>query len=226
MAALSVKRGRGRPLGQSDDLTQEELEALVKVPDRRSKKGLRDAAVILLFANSPMRKGEMCALDVGNLLDEGAKKFISYKALKKRKRRNKETGEIETKQKPYWVKIPIDARVFDVIIRYVQAEHKGKRMDRTAPLFQTMGTRGPYKKRRITSWAIDAIVSLCAKTAGINKRVTPHSFRASYVTLRSTIADPKTLQDLGGWSSLNGVMPYFRSSEKKKFEAAMARSVV
>lgn len=224
MLELSIKRGRGRPLGQSEDLTEEELDQILKTPDRRSKRGLRDYTILLTFANTPMRKSELCALDLGNLLDEGKKKSISYKALKKRKRRDPVTGEVQVKQKPYWLKIPLDIEVFRAIVRYVESEHKGKKLERTTPLFNTMGTRGPYQKRRITPKAIDGIVSRYVQAAGIRKRVTPHSFRASYVTIRLGLGhDPVTLQKTGGWADIRGVMPYLRSNQKKIEEAALSR---
>lgn len=224
MLDLAIKRGRGRPLGQSEDLTEEELDQILKVPDRRSKRGLRDYTILLTFANTPMRKSELCALDLGNLLDEGKKKSISWKALKKRKRRDPATGEVHVNQKTHWQKIPLDLEVFQAIVRYVESEYKGKKLDRSAPLFTTMGTRGPYKKRRITPWAIDDIVARHVKLAGIKKRVTPHSFRASYVTIRLGLGhDPVTLQKTGGWADIRGVMPYLRSNQKKIEEAALSR---
>jgi integrase/recombinase XerD len=224
--ALEVKKDRGRPLGQSDDLTEEELVAIVQLPDKRTKRGLRDYAVLLTFANTPMRKGEVCALSLGDLVDEGVKKFITYNALKKRKRKNKETGAVELKQKRYGVKVPINPDVYDAILRYAESEHKGKKVDRSTPLFMTMGTRGPYKKARITPFTIDSIVAKYVADAGIKKRVTPHSFRASYVTLRSGSHDPETIRKIGGWADIRGVLPYFRSSQKKIEEAALSKRVI
>lgn len=206
----TVTRRRGRPVGQSDDLTINELSAMLALPDRRTLEGMRDYAVLLAFGNTPMRKGELVSLCVGNLLDEGEAKAITYKGLKKRK------------QKPYWLKIPIAADVFDSIRRYVSMEHRRRTLRHDDPLFMTLGKYGPYKKRPITPASIDGIVRKYSLLAGIKKRVTPHSFRASYVTLRAPGRDPASFLDLTGHADLRGVLPYFRRIAKRTLEAAMS----
>jgi integrase len=49
----------GRPKGQSDFLESWELQKIVGLPDRRTKDGMRDYAVLVLLANTPLRKGEI-----------------------------------------------------------------------------------------------------------------------------------------------------------------------
>lgn len=220
--SITVKRSAGRPLGQSDDLTMDELKTLLRLPDKREKVGFRDYAVLLTFCNTPMRVGELKRLTVGSMIDEGTKKFISYKALKKRKCRDKQTGEIKVKQRPYWLKIPIATDVYSAIIRYIQNEHKTGKIEHTQPLFMTTGIRGPYEKRPLTYNAAAGIIAKYLKKAGINKRVTPHSFRATYLTMRADGHSPKTLCDLSGHADIRGVMPYLRSSEEKRRAAALS----
>lgn len=221
---LEVKRPRGRPLGQSDILTLDEMKTMLRLPDRRAKVGLRDYVVMLTLTNTPMRKGELIRLTVGSLIDEGTKKFISYKSLKKRKQRDKVTGEIKIKQRPYWLKIPIATDVFEGILRYVQSEHKGK-VSHDTPLFMTTGIRGPYAKRALTPVAVDGIVTRYARLAGIKKRITPHSFRATYLTLRSQGHSPQDLLGLSGHKDISGIMPYLRGSEEKRRAAALSFTV-
>ena len=220
MQSLKVKRAAGHPTGQSDDLTSEELSRIVALPDRRTKDGLRDYAVLLALSNTPMRKGELVRLTVGSLVDEGSKKFLQYKGLKKRKK-----AGAESKPKPYWLKIPITPKVFEGIMRYVQSENKTGQLVHETPLFLTLGKHGAYEKRAITPAAVDGIVRKYATLAGIKKRITPHSFRATYLTLRARTHDPATLKSLSGHSSLASIMPYLRSSEEKRSEAALSHSV-
>jgi integrase len=209
----TVTRRRGRPVGQSDDLTLNEIKSMLALPDRRKLEGMRDYAVLLVFGNTPMRKGEMVSLRIGNMLDEGDTKSITYKGLKKRNK------------KPYWLKIPIAADVYDALVRYVQMEHRRRNLRHDDPLFMTLGKHGPYKKRPITSDAIDIIVKKYARLAGIQKRVTPHSYRASYVTLRAAGKDPAAFLDLGGWTDIRGVLPYYRRGAEKTKDAAMSVTV-
>ena len=219
---LKVTRRPGRPVGQSDDLTDTELRQLIALPDRRTREGLRDYVVLLLLVNTPMRKGELVSLKVANLLDEGEFTYVTYQGLKKRKRRNKVTGEVEEKQRPYWLKIPVGRGVFDSIWRYVRQENRGTKISGEAPLIQTLGKFGPYEKRGITPDAVDLIVAKYVKAAGIRRRITPHSFRATYLTMRAAGRDPATLLGLSGHADLRGILPYIRSSEEKRREAALS----
>lgn len=199
---------RGRPVGQSDILSAEELYTIIQCPDRRTKQGARDYAVLLALANTPMRKGELTKLKRENLIDEGDKKFITYQGLKKKS------------QRPYWLKIPITNEVYAGIQRYVNLDQRSP----GDPLFYTLGKHGPYQRTSLTPKSVDCIVEKYVSQAGIKKRITAHSFRASYATLRIEGRDPVAIQELGGWSSITSMMPYLRRREEKKNEAALAFS--
>jgi len=205
--SLNVSRSRGRPVGQSEDLTADELTKIISLPDRRTRQGLRDYAVLLAFLNTPMRKGELVRLKVGNVIDEKTETFITYEGLKKRSK------------KKYWLKIPIEREVFDGIVRYIKSEYGARRLKASEPLFYTLGKHGPYQRRPITPWAIDLIVQKYVRLAQIQKRITPHSFRASYLTLRES--EPiGALLGLSGHASAQGITPYLRASQEKKRKAA------
>jgi integrase/recombinase XerD len=49
-------------------LTQRELERLLAAPDRRSRRGRRDAAILVCLGVGGLRAGEVCALDAEDLL--------------------------------------------------------------------------------------------------------------------------------------------------------------
>ncbi len=202
---LETKKRKGRPVGKSDVLTESELQLIMTLPDRRSKHGARDYAVLLAFGNTSMRKGEVISLNTENLISEGEKKFIVYRALKKR------TARV------VWVRIPISDKVFEGIKRYCDLDHQ---RTPSSPLFRTLGKHGPYEPGRISAKAIDCIVQKYVDEARIRKRITPHSFRASFPTLRKHHS-PWTLQNLGGWASINSVMPYVRETEKEIEDAAL-----
>lgn len=196
---------KGRPVGKSDFLTKEELDLLMTLPDKRSKQGARDYAVLLAFGNTAMRKGEIVNLNTENLISEGDKKYIVYRALKKRSVR------------AVWVRVPISSKVYDGIKKYCDLDHQ---RTPSSPLFRTLGKHGPYQSRRITPSAVDLIIQKYVDKAGFRKRITPHSFRASFPTLRKQ-HDPWTLQKLGGWASVNSIMPYVRETEKEIEDAAL-----
>ncbi len=75
---------KGRPVGQSDILDPSEIrQVLASVRNREGQQGSRDYAILLVLANTPIRKGELVRLNLEDLIDRGSK-FITYKALKKR----------------------------------------------------------------------------------------------------------------------------------------------
>lgn len=208
---MKITRGRGRPVGQSDDLTVSEVQKIVSLPDRRSRDGMRDYAVLLMMANTAMRKGELVRMNVGGLVDQGEKKFVIYTGLKKRSK------------KPYWLRIPVSPQVFEGLMRYVRQEYRTTRVRAEAPLFYTLGKHGPYERRRITPWAIDGIIKKYTKIAGISKRVTPHSFRATYLTQRQHLKIGALLK-ISGHKDAKGLSPYLRSTAVEVEEAALEHS--
>ena len=204
-----IKRKRGRPWNASDILTHEELELISSCPDKRTAQGIRDYAILLIFCNTPIRLGELITLKTSHLVNNGDSKFIAYVSLKKKT------------LKKSWRIIPITQDVYDGVKRYLDMDPH-----RTAdtPMFFTLGKHGPYEKRGITKDAVDGIVAKYVAQAGLKKRITPHSFRASFVTLRKN-EDWKALQEMGGWTDMNSMMPYVRASAEEKRKTALAFSV-
>lgn len=218
---MSVKRGR--PHGQSDFLEAAELRQLVNLPDRRTKEGLRDYAVLVLLANTPLRKGEIAMLKRGNMVNTGTQTFIHYVVEKKRKVR----GKGQEKHRVIENTVPLRKETYEAIIKYHEAEFKGTDADQDNPLFMTLGKHGNCVKQAITAKAIDYIVSKYAQLSGINKRITPHSFRASFAThALDKGADLKTVSELLGHASILSTQPYLRSNIERKQKAIECFSFV
>ena len=207
-----MERRCGRPLGQSDFLEAEEVERMLAQPRRNTKEGMRDHAVLLVFANTPMRKGELCGLQVGNLVKNGHA-ALEYEVLKKRQ------GQERARR----VHVPISETTFDALNRYLVSEYRGEVVTPAAPLFRTLGKHGRYEKRALTPKAVDCLVSKYARQAGIPKRVTPHSFRATYLTLRLDKGiSPRTLQELACHESISSTERYLRTNMTRIQEGALA----
>ncbi len=51
----------------SEFLTEAEVRVLLRVPDRRTLKGKRDYALLLLMLSSGLRKAEVCSLTADSL---------------------------------------------------------------------------------------------------------------------------------------------------------------
>src|SRR5512139_2227408 len=52
---------------ETEFLTQEEAEAILRVPDRRTLQGKRDYAILLTLLTTGLRKAELCNLKVADL---------------------------------------------------------------------------------------------------------------------------------------------------------------
>jgi integrase len=52
---------------ETEFLTEDEAQAILRVPDRRTLQGKRDYAILLLLLSTGLRKAEICSLKVGDL---------------------------------------------------------------------------------------------------------------------------------------------------------------
>lgn len=176
----------------------------MELPDRRTKDGLRDYALLVLLANTPLRKSEICSLAVGGLKERGGQHWIEYRVRKKRR-----SGAVVGV-------IPIRPEVAEALRKYQRSEFGRGSGRADNPMLMTLGKHGPAEKRGITAKAVDLAVAKYAGRAGIAKRITPHSFRASYATNALTAgADLKTVSLLLGHASTASTEPYLRSNMER-----------
>lgn len=199
----------GRPKFPSDIPDVEEVIAMLKIPDNRVKIEARDYALLLVFANTPARKGEIISLNREDLIRYGDKCFLRYRLLKK--------------DAEEWKKVPITVPVYLGIKKHLDNEKRAKPSD---PMFHTLGKFGPYKKQRITDKAIDCFIKKYKAKAKIpeGKRITPHSFRAFYVTIRMKNHDPKAIMGITGHKGLDSFETYARQIDERVTNAALAHS--
>jgi integrase/recombinase XerD len=52
---------------ETEFLTEEEAQAMLRLPDRRTLQGKRDYAILLTLLTTGLRKAEFCNLNVGDL---------------------------------------------------------------------------------------------------------------------------------------------------------------
>src|SRR5512136_2456265 len=52
---------------ETEFLTEQEAQAMLRVPDRRTLQGKRDYAILLTLLTTGLRKAEICSLKVGDL---------------------------------------------------------------------------------------------------------------------------------------------------------------
>jgi integrase/recombinase XerD len=172
-----------------DVLTEEEAQALIRVPDKRTYRGLRDYLILRIFLLTGCRLTELISINWGDF----SKKYNFWTLLLKGK------GD-----KQRIVKIPKDLE------QEVQS-YKGKvEKGATEPLFITTSKRG-LKPTRITAIAIRHMLKKCANKALINKHITPHSLRHTCFSLEvANGANVFQVMEQAGHTSLNTTQRYVR----------------
>lgn len=162
-------------------LSYEEIQAILATIDLSEAHGLRNRAMLETLYASGLRVSELIDLRLSNLfLDIGFIKVVG----KGDKERIVPIGEEAIKQ----------IRFYQEGVRRLQTNiHK----DAENILF--LNRRG----KRLTRVMVFMIVKECAELAGIQKNVSPHTFRHSFAThLIEGGADLKAIQDMLGHESI------------------------
>ena len=186
---------------ETEFLTEEEAEAMLRVPDRRTLQGKRDYAILLTMLTSGLRKAELCSLKVGSLGTYRNQPIIDIVGKGRRFRR-----------------IPLKAETLIAIQDYMKANGNGTNPDHS--IFDTLGKHGPYEERPLTPKAVDCVVRSTAKRALIQKRIHPHVMRHTFATaLLDNENDLRTVQALMGHSSISTTERYLHSNDDRMVEA-------
>ncbi len=192
-------------------LEQSEVKRLLDVADRRTLQGKRDAAILGVLSHGGLREGELCTLNAGDLKEHQGRTCLHFETLKKR------TGKTLKRQVPLPVTTVKDIRAYWAHAYGTEAPS----LD--APMFMTLGQRGPYRPGRLTPKAIDGLVARAVREAGITKRITPHSLRHTCATgLLQAGADLATVRDILGHATITTTARYLHSGFGRKVEAVDA----
>ena len=186
---------------ETEFLTEEEVQALLRVADRRTFQGKRDYAILLTLLTTGLRKAEICALKPSNLK--------TY--------RNQAVIDVIGKGKKFR-RIPLKGEALHAIEDYLKTAKNGTDSDHA--LFRTLGKHGPYEPSGLTPKAVDCLLKTAAKKALIQKRIHPHVLRHTFATtLLDKQADLKTVQELMGHSHIRTTERYLHSTDDRKVEA-------
>ena len=131
---------------ETEFLTEEEAQAILRVPDRRTIQGKRDYAITLTLLTTGLRKAEVCSLKVGDLK--------TY--------RNQAVIDVIGKGRKFR-RIPLEANTLVAIQDYLKANGNG--VDSGHSIFYTLGKHGPYQEKPLTPKAVDCLVKSLAKKA-------------------------------------------------------------
>jgi integrase len=162
-------------------LTQRELERLLAAPDRRSRRGRRDAAILMCLGVGGLRAGEVCALDAEDLLIRSDAVVLTVNG-KGRKRRL----------------VSLPARWAEGFRAYLKSSPEVNVPG--ASLFRCV--RPGQEARRLTVPAVDYLVRQHAKAAGL-AGISAHCLRHTAASLAIDAGEPlHRLRDRLGHSSV------------------------
>ena len=175
-----------------DLISKVELTRLLKAPEGKNLKSLRDRAILELLFSTGLRVSELCSL--GNDIDFSQDEFsIRGKG-----------GKVRV------VFISPEAR--SAIKDYVE-----KRRDMSNALFVQIGDNDKKIKdqKPLTRRSIERIVKQYAIKAGISKKVTPHVIRHVFATdLLSNGADIRSVQTMLGHANIGTTQIYTHVTDK------------
>ncbi len=173
-------------------LSVEEVNELLKQPNQKTASGARDAAILELLYSSGLRASELCSLKIIDIGEDYVRVF--GKGGKERL-------------------VPIGHAALTAIDYYL-TEFRDQFKEDQETLFVTTRSK---PLNRVEIWKI---VKKHAKSAAINKNISPHTLRHSFAThLLDNGADLRIIQEMLGHSSINSTEKYTHVSCKQLQEA-------
>lgn len=154
-----------------DLITRQELKAMLRACHNQ-----RDRALIYFLYESAGRKGEVAAMNIGDLeFDEyGAKAYLNGKTGERVLRICESVPDLK-----FWIN--------------VHPRNEGK----DSPLWVSISHNG--FGQRMVSGSIQFLVDLVARRAGIKRKIFPHLFRHSRLTELASIMSEFQLKKFAGW---------------------------
>jgi RNA polymerase sigma factor (sigma-70 family) len=178
-----------------DYLELDEVGALLSAPDRGTRVGIRDAAILELLYSTGMRLAELVALDVDDVLPNGAVRV------------SKATEQERV--------LPLDPDALRTLRAYQsRRDEVGKAVDGEQALF--IGHTGG----RLTARAIRYRIEQYLCKAGIEKRVSPRVLRHSFaIHLLDRGADVRLVQALLGHKDVSKTRLYVHERRRHALDS-------
>ena len=172
----SPKIGRKLP----DVLSTEQINSMIDAIDSEKPEGQRNKAILEILYSCGLRVSELVSVKVSNLFfDEGYIK-VEGKAGKERL-------------------IPISIKAADEITKYIEEYRSKLKIGRGSEDILFLNRRGHSLSRVM----IFTIIKSLAEKVGLDKKISPHTFRHSFAThLIEGGADLRVVQEMLGHESI------------------------
>lgn len=162
-------------------LTEKELNLLLDEPNTNTFKGARDKAMLELLYATGLKVSEIIAINIEDIeLELGILKI-------NKNRNNKENTRV----------VPVGSMAINALNHYINNHRPMNLKTNNQYLFLN------YSRKALTRQGVWKIIKEYTKKVGINKNITPHTFRHSFaVHLIKNGADIKTVQEILGHSEI------------------------
>jgi integrase/recombinase XerD len=197
-----------------ETITPEEYDRLLRMPDRRTRIGIRDYAILRVLGEAGLRSAELRGLRVRHLerarSDSPCRRLRVVRGKGGRGRVVDLTASADDAVEAWLARHPVARPIGG-----------GRRLPPDgAPLFCTLGRLGRDPGRSLSAAALNGLVSLHANRAGIAAHLRhPHVLRAYWATRHAELGTPlHHLMRLGGWQSLRTLEAYLQVNEQDLLE--------
>lgn len=186
--------------GQTPGIPPKLVTSLLNAPDTDSPLGVRDKAILAVFAFMAVRVEELQLMNVGNIVQDGEHRIIKIKGKGNKERR----GVIP----------PIAATAVNTWIEMAEISS-----DRRGPLFRPgMSPRGKghdgFRRKQMTVRAIQKLVKKYCEQVDIDEAVSVHSLRVTCATEADRAGVPlNEIQRWLGHKDPRTTMRYIRSGQ-------------
>lgn len=185
-------------------LTQSEMKRLLSLPDIRSRKGIRDKALLELLYSTGIRRAELTGLNLYDLNVYDQTVRVLGKGAKERM-------------------VPVGIIALKWLLKYIdRIRHPSNFKDPALFIGFASG-------RRLTKKILNLIVREYSQMSGIKKNITPHSFRHSFAThMLQNGANIRHIQELLGHASPETTQIYTKimiKDLKRVFKSTHPRAI-
>lgn len=188
-------------------LYTEEIESLLNQPNIRTTQGIRDKAMLELLYATGMRVSELTKLNLGDIDLSESEIIVKGKGSKERIVLMGSYSILALKD----------------YLKYARGKFACRHKENRALFLGRFASR-------LTGRSIERILKKYIKSAGIEKKTTPHSLRHSFAThLLEGGADLRSVQELLGHSSLSTTQMYTHITKehlKKLYDKTHPRAAI
>lgn len=186
--SLWVKNFRAKTESPTQAFTDLEVAEMLALPNRKTRSGLSHALMLHLLFYLGLRRGELVALraDHFGFARSGERALLTVRVPGK--------GDKERI-------LPVPQKVREILELYMERE--GIEMGSYRPLFQPVRNNlTKIKAKPVHAASIYYVVRKYAQRAGVDRKVSPHSCRATCISnALDHAASHRSVQQLAGWSS-------------------------